>query len=153
MAPGPGRASGWLRALRRVGIRVGGRAGHLVVEVVPCLPGATWASPAVGPRALRSVAERPAPGARQTARQGAGQTEHPCERVDGGGSDRTRATVGDDLLEDLTQKLTRALGTVRTLGFEVPAGAQVVPEFRGRDGPVVGQVVEGSVVLPDELAA
>ena len=45
------------------------------------------------------------------------------------------------------------LRAVRTLGFEVTAGAQVVPEFRGCDGPVVGQVVEGSVVLPDELAA
>src|SRR5690242_18673486 len=84
---GPG--SGWLRGLRRVGIRVGGRAGHLVVEVASCLPGATWGSAAVSPRPLPRVAERPAPRAGQTARQGAGQTEHPCERIDGGGSDQS----------------------------------------------------------------
>src|SRR5205807_10205452 len=90
-------------------------------------------------------------------RQAACQAEHASERVDGGGSDHgpegTRDSVGDDPLENLTENLTGALGAVRTLGFEVTAGAQVVPEFRGCDGPVVGQVVEGSVVLPDELAA
>src|SRR5207244_13421841 len=85
--PWTGPGGGWVRALRRVGIRVGMRAGHPVVEVGPCLPGARWGSAAIGARALSRVAERPGPGARQAVRQAACQAEHASERVNGGGSD------------------------------------------------------------------